>query len=105
MPGESLVLKIADFGISRTVCGTDSGEKNITRERRGTSGYMAPEIELQEFGKPADIWGIGCIMLAIVVGEDKLRRWSRGIAGSSTLPELPQWPNQYEHLRPLLIQI
>jgi serine/threonine protein kinase len=54
------VWKIADFGI--TAEGT-SRRANTTRDKRGTSGYRAPELcqDQSTYNNKVDMWAFGCI--------------------------------------------
>ncbi|XP_046372425.2 serine/threonine-protein kinase PLK1-like isoform X2 [Haliotis rufescens] len=63
---ESMELKIADFGLATRV--DFAGEKKMTV--CGTPNYIAPEV-LQKKGHSfeADIWAVGCIMYALLVGR------------------------------------
>ncbi|KAI8774007.1 serine/threonine-protein kinase PLK1 [Biomphalaria glabrata] len=59
-------LKLADFGLATKV--DFAGEKKMTV--CGTPNYIAPEV-LQKKGHSfeADIWAVGCIMYALLVGR------------------------------------
>eukprot|EP01083_Nonionella_stella_P208785 757434_1 len=52
-------IKISDFGTVSDVGGNQSVQ---TFTRVGTVKYMAPEIGTGKYGKPVDVWSIGCIM-------------------------------------------
>ncbi|ESP01233.1 hypothetical protein LOTGIDRAFT_112005, partial [Lottia gigantea] len=63
---EQMELKIADFGLATRL--DFEGEKKMTV--CGTPNYIAPEVLLKKghsFG--ADIWAIGCVMYALLVGR------------------------------------
>jgi serine/threonine protein kinase len=62
------VWKIADFGFTSE--GT-SHDCRVSSDRRGTSGYMAPEFfdETPSFNNKLDIWSMGCILYELVVGQ------------------------------------
>lgn len=59
------ILKIADFGISRT-CTSDKPE-NYTFGL-GTEGFMAPEISNRNYNYKVDIWSIGVIFYLMLHG-------------------------------------
>jgi serine/threonine protein kinase len=63
---ENMHVKIADFGLATKV--EYEGEKKMTV--CGTPNYIAPEV-LQKKGHSyeADIWAMGCIMYALLVGR------------------------------------
>eukprot|EP00930_Biecheleria_cincta_P071630 TRINITY_DN59103_c0_g1_i1.p1 TRINITY_DN59103_c0_g1~~TRINITY_DN59103_c0_g1_i1.p1 ORF type:complete len:542 (+),score=99.84 TRINITY_DN59103_c0_g1_i1:52-1626(+) len=61
-------LKLVDFGISGVVPPGLAGSRYLS-SRAGTEGYMAPEILLSRpYGPPADLFSLGAIMHAAVVG-------------------------------------
>src|SRR5580765_952289 len=68
-PDGSMLLKILDFGISKTPIGYD--ELTGTQTVIGTPSYMAPEQ--MKSGKSADprsdIWSIGVVMYQLVTGR------------------------------------
>ncbi|KAH0488988.1 MAG: hypothetical protein KVP17_003864 [Porospora cf. gigantea B] len=63
-----LICKIADFGLSKYVCGTD------TRSFVGTPQYWAPEVikasrsPNNTYGTAADLWSLGCILYVLIGG-------------------------------------
>ena len=54
------IFKLADFGISKKL---DNGEKDVTMRRRGSTGWMAPELFAipAEYTKAVDIFAIGLV--------------------------------------------
>src|SRR5262249_32134588 len=68
-PDGSMLLKILDFGISKTPIGYD--ELTATHTVIGTPSYMAPEQ--MKSGKAADprsdIWSIGVVMYQLLTGR------------------------------------
>jgi eukaryotic-like serine/threonine-protein kinase len=68
-PDGSMLLKILDFGISKTPIGYD--ELTGTQTVIGTPSYMAPEQ--MKSGKSADprsdIWSIGVVMYQLITGR------------------------------------
>ncbi|XP_067935376.1 cyclin-dependent kinase 9-like [Watersipora subatra] len=57
------VLKLADFGLSRAFCASNTTEPRYTN-RVVTLWYRPPELLLgsRSYGPPIDMWGAGCIM-------------------------------------------
>mmetsp|Transcript_35237 Transcript_35237/g.70245 ORF Transcript_35237/g.70245 Transcript_35237/m.70245 type:complete len:547 (-) Transcript_35237:609-2249(-) len=85
-------VKLADMGAARGISddGTiDSGDSGTTtvsktaktvdpnRGRRmtitGTHGYRAPEVYERDYGKPADWWNVGILIIEMLTAENPLR--------------------------------
>ncbi len=58
-----LIIKLCDFGLSRTI---DPG--NMTKNP-GTTGYQAPEVQRNDYGTPADIYSLGMVALKLMLGH------------------------------------
>lgn len=60
------VLKLCDFGFARTL----EGQGSKYTEYVSTRWYRAPELLVgdREYGKPVDIWAIGCMFAEIISG-------------------------------------
>lgn len=61
------VLKICDFGFARS---TIKGENKQFTSYVATRWYRAPELLVGEanYGKPVDIWAIGCMFVELLTG-------------------------------------
>jgi mitogen-activated protein kinase 1/3 len=59
-------LSLCDFGLAR---GFEGGGENIMTEYVMTRWYRAPEVlcECVNYGKPVDIWSVGCIFGELMV--------------------------------------
>jgi WD40 repeat protein len=68
------VVKVADFGASKTLQGVVSRD-NLAKSMSGTPYFMAPEVFKSEgYSTPADVWSFGCTVLEMVTG---VIPWSR----------------------------
>ena len=62
------IIKIADFGISKTLASVDGEEQFYTG---GSLNYMAPEYFLRTGASyNSDVWAVGCILYAIITGSE-----------------------------------
>ena len=60
------VLKICDFGFARS---TIKPENRQFTSYVATRWYRAPELLVGDlYGKPVDIWAIGCIFVELLTG-------------------------------------
>lgn len=81
--GRKDVLKLGDFGSSVRLKG-DSTAIGEVADWIGTPAYMAPEVqtlggktdlsgnELIGYGRAADIWSVGCVVLEMCTGKVSL---------------------------------
>lgn len=65
------VMKLADFGLARSVASNELGESPIVSDYIATRWYRAPEILLgsQSYCKSVDMWSAGCILGETLIGE------------------------------------
>lgn len=62
-------VKMGDFGLAKVL-----GDKTVARTLCGTPHYLAPEVlEYNEedwggYGKPVDVWALGCVLYILFVG-------------------------------------
>ncbi|XP_078509325.1 uncharacterized protein LOC144769184 isoform X2 [Lissotriton helveticus] len=63
---QSGIIKVCDFGFARTL--TTNGD--IYTDYVATRWYRAPELLLgdSKYGKPVDIWALGCIIVEMATG-------------------------------------
>ncbi len=76
-------VKLADFGHARSVKPSKKGaDVTLTRDV-ATRWYSAPEILLgsKSYGKPADMWAVGCLLGEMLIGKPIFR-------GSSTIDQV-----------------
>lgn len=61
------VLKIADFGLARTMKILNTGETPDYTNRVITIWYRPPELLLgaTDYGREVDIWGVGCLLVEL----------------------------------------
>ena len=62
------VLKICDFGFARSI---GNGENQKFTDYVSTRWYRAPELLVgyTSYGKPVDVWAIGCIFVELITGK------------------------------------
>ncbi|ODQ81001.1 hypothetical protein BABINDRAFT_170710 [Babjeviella inositovora NRRL Y-12698] len=106
-------LKIADFGLARTMKFVKPGESPDYTNRVITLWYRPPELLLgsTDYGREVDIWGVGCLLVelfnkkAIFPGEDEISQVHRifDVMGSPTDSLWPQVDSLpwYELVKPL----
>lgn len=65
-------LALCDFGLAR---GFDSEGSDLLTEYVVTRWYRPPEVlcDCASYGKPVDIWGVGCIFAELMVHEPFFR--------------------------------
>ncbi|CAD8195599.1 unnamed protein product [Paramecium pentaurelia] len=64
-------VKVADFGLARSVAKPDDNSNPILTEYVATRWYRAPEILLgsQHYSKAVDMWSLGCILGEMIIGK------------------------------------
>ena len=88
--------KILDFGLARRLDSTGNGSVETASQMTtpgsimGTLGYMAPEqLRGQTVDERADIFSLGCIFYAMLVGKGPFDRASIADTSAATLHETP----------------
>ncbi|MGI9101757.1 MAG: protein kinase domain-containing protein [Terriglobales bacterium] len=62
-------VKILDFGVARRVAGVGTMSTAPIKGVSGTSGYMAPEVVLEQVaGPPADVFSLGAVFYEALAG-------------------------------------
>lgn len=68
-------IKIADFGLA-----TLSGPNERHTTLCGTPNYISPEVASRSaHGRPADVWGLGCMLYTLLVGKPPFDSENGGI--------------------------
>lgn len=110
-------LKIADFGLARTMKILKDGESPDYTNRVITIWYRPPELLLgsTDYGREIDIWGVGCLLIelyskmAIFRGFDEVGQLNKifNIMGTPTIEEWPQIQNLpwFEMLKPKINKV
>ena len=64
-------VKLGDFGLARTLSSGPNSYGLIVTEYVATRWYRAPEMLLKSvnYGKPIDMWSVGCILYELLVGR------------------------------------
>ncbi|KAH9250087.1 hypothetical protein BASA81_012134 [Batrachochytrium salamandrivorans] len=57
------VVYLSDFGLAEWVDHTGDGDAV------GSVPYSAPEVVRHEYGKPSDMWSVGCVAYVVLTGE------------------------------------
>lgn len=65
------LVKLADFGLARSVAVCDDGDNPVLTGYVATRWYRAPEILLgsTKYAKAADMWSIGCIVGEMIINR------------------------------------
>ena len=67
--GETLWIKLADFGVAARLTTTVGNSSNL-HSKKGTDVYYSPERgEGAAYGRKADMWAVGCIVLELARGK------------------------------------
>lgn len=105
-------LKIADFGLARTMKTVKDTESPDYTNRVITIWYRPPELLLgsTDYGREVDIWGVGCLLIELYIkraafqGFDEIGQLNKiyNIMGTPTVEDWPTIENLpwFEMLRP-----
>jgi serine/threonine protein kinase len=66
--GNRTCVKVTDFGLARSVEGSNDGALTLSRHILGTPPYMPPEQFLGEASKVGDIYALGVVMYEMLTG-------------------------------------
>lgn len=106
------VLKIADFGLARTMKVLAEGDKPDYTNRVITIWYRPPELLLgsTDYGREVDIWGVGCLLIELYTksatfqGTEEISQLQSifEIMGTPTIENWPDIENMpwFEMLKP-----
>ncbi|ODV70469.1 Pkinase-domain-containing protein, partial [Hyphopichia burtonii NRRL Y-1933] len=110
-------VKIADFGLARTMKLLNTGESPDYTNRVITIWYRPPELLLgaTDYGREVDIWGVGCLLIelysknATFQGTEELSQLFK-IFDLMGTPTIESWPNienlpWFEMLKPKVNKI
>jgi mitogen-activated protein kinase 15 len=64
-------VKVADFGLARSVASTEAENQPLLTDYVATRWYRAPEILLgsTKYTKGVDMWSVGCIIAELLMGK------------------------------------
>lgn len=89
---DQAIVKLVDFGLSKFV-----GPNGTADELYGTLGYVAPEVlKKQAYGFSCDMWGMGCIVYALLSGclpfdDDNQKETIRMTLQDPLVFDMPCW--------------
>jgi len=65
------LVKVADFGLARSVAAQEEGNNPVLTDYVATRWYRAPEILLgsTKYTKAVDMWSLGCILGELLAGK------------------------------------
>lgn len=65
------LVKVADFGLARSILQYDDQSAPVMTEYVATRWYRAPEIVLgsNQYTKAVDMWSVGCILGELIIGK------------------------------------
>ena len=65
------LIKIADFGLARSIYTVNEEAEPVMTEYVATRWYRAPEIVLgsNRYSKAVDVWSVGCILAELINGK------------------------------------
>lgn len=97
-------VKLSDFGCSvraklRTGCAEESASLDACATMKGSIPWMAPEVmNNQSYGRKADIWSFGCLLLEMATAERPWGSFDNELAALCRIALLEDVPSAPDHL-------
>lgn len=99
------VVKIADFGLSKIICGFP------TMTPCGTVGWAAPELlKEHNYTTSVDMWGIGCLLFTMLAGfppfyDENLKVMTRKVMKGEYSFSSPNWDKISDNAKDLVSRL
>lgn len=99
------VVKLADFGLSKTICGFP------TMTPCGSVGWAAPELMKElNYTTSVDMWGLGCLLFTMLAGfppfyDEDLKKMARKVMKGEYSFSSPNWEKVSESAKDLVSRL
>jgi serine/threonine protein kinase len=91
-------VKLADFGCSKWA---DEDGSTMSTTMKGTIPWMAPEVIMKKgYGRKADIWSLGCVVIEMVTAKPPWGKLDNPIAAMRKIGMSDQLPPTPDYLSP-----